>query len=54
MFKLIGTDEENALYRCSYCGNIIPVELNDNGDIEIGWIEETCPECNAVVTRVEL
>ena len=54
MFKLIGTDEENALYRCSYCGNIIPVELNDNGDIEIGWIEETCPECNAVVTGVEL
>ena len=53
-FKLIGTDADNSLYRCSFCGNIIPVELNENGDIEIGWIEDTCPECGAVITRVDL
>ena len=53
-FKLIGIDDDSALYLCSYCNNIIPVELDENGDIDVSLIDETCPECGAFIIDIDL
>lgn len=55
-FKLIGIEDtdENALFSCSFCGNIIPIELDENGAIVLPDIGETCPECDAVIRRIDL
>lgn len=55
VFTLVGTDEDdNTLFYCSYCGSIIPLNLDDNGDIEIANVDETCPECGATIYRIDL
>lgn len=54
-FTLIGTDEDdNALFLCSYCNNVIPLENDGTGDIRIADIGETCPECGANILRIDI
>ena len=54
VFTLIGTDEDdNALFYCSYCGNLVPVELDENGNINFSRMDDTCQECNALIRRIE-
>lgn len=55
VFKLIGIDEDdNSLFRCSFCGNVIPLESDGSGDIELARLSDTCPECGAYIFRIDL
>ena len=55
IFRLIGMDEEdNALFHCSFCDNIISVENDGTGSIEMARIGDFCPECGARIMRIEL
>jgi hypothetical protein len=53
-FRLIGTDDENALFECSFCRSVIPVELDEDGNIELMYVDDTCPECGAIVVDFDL
>ena len=54
IYTLIGTDEDdNALFLCSFCGEIIPLESDGTGDIRMGRIGDTCPECGANILRID-
>lgn len=53
-FRLIGLDEEeNALFLCSFCGNVIPLESDGSGEIRADRIGDICPECGAYIERIE-
>lgn len=54
IYSLVGVDEENAFFKCSFCGNIIPVELDENGDIQLADVYDVCPECDADVIDIDL
>lgn len=55
VFTLIGIDEDDsALFYCSCCGNVIPLESDGSGDIEIARIGDTCPECGSEICRFDL
>lgn len=55
VFRLIGVDEDdNALFVCSFCENVVPLENDGSGRIEMARIGDTCPECGAKIIRIEV
>jgi hypothetical protein len=55
IFRLIGIDEDdNALFYCSYCNDVIAIETDDNGDIDMSRIGDVCPGCGAKILRIDL
>lgn len=51
----MGTDEDdNVLFQCAYCGNIIPVEMDGSNNIVLFLVDDTCPECGATITQIDL
>jgi len=56
IYRLVGTDEddENALFYCDFCQDIVPFELDENGAIRLDHMDDCCPECGARIIDVIL